>query len=56
MFWSLFIFREHSTWEPASIRVTYLFCGPTQKPVLATANTGKTGQVLEKMQVNRPEG
>ena len=24
MFWSLFIFREHSTWEPASSGVTYL--------------------------------
>ena len=34
-----------------------LFCGPTQKPVLATAKTGeKSGEVLEKMQVNGPEG
>ena len=36
------MFRGHSTREPASSRVTYLFCGPTQEPVLATANTGKT--------------
>ena len=34
-----------------------LFCVPTQEPVLATANTGKKlGGVLEKMQVNGPEG
>ena len=34
-----------------------LFCGPTQEPVLAKANTGKkSGEVLEKMQVNGPEG
>ena len=42
MSWSLFIFHGHSTREPASSRVTYLFCGPTQEPVLATANAGKT--------------
>ena len=41
MFWSLFVFCEHSTREPASSRVTYLFCWPTQEPTLATANTGK---------------
>ena len=34
-----------------------LFCGPTQEPVLAKANTGKkSGEVLEKMQLNGPEG
>ena len=38
------MFRGHSTREPASSRVTILFCGPTQKPVLATANTGKIGR------------
>ena len=49
MFWSLFIFRGHSPREPASGRVTILFCRPTQEPVLATANAGKTsGEVLEK--------
>ena len=35
-----------------------LVCGPTQEPVLATANTGKNqlGDVLGKMQVSGPEG
>ena len=33
-----------------------LFRGLTQEPALATANTGKTREVLEKMQVNGPEG
>ena len=42
MFWTFFIFRGHSTWEPTPGRVTYLFFLPTQEPVLATANTGKT--------------
>ena len=42
MFWSQFIFRGHSTRELPSSRVTYLFCQPTQEPVLTTANTGKT--------------
>ena len=42
MFLSLFIFREHSTREPASSRVAYVICRPTQEPVLATASTGKT--------------
>ena len=52
----------HSTREPASIvrnemqNDLSLFCGPTQEPVLATANTEKkSGAVLEKMQVNGPE-
>ena len=40
-FFSLFIFRGHSTREPASSRVTYFIQWPTQEPVLATANTGK---------------
>ena len=39
----------------------FLFCGLTQDSVLATANTGrkknkKTGEVLEQMRVNGPEG
>ena len=38
-FFSLFIFRRHSTREPASSRVTY-FILPTQEPLLATTNTG----------------
>ena len=37
-----------------------LFCGPTEEPVLATANRKKekkkSGENLEKMQVNGPEG
>ena len=33
-----------------------LFCGRTQEPVLATANTRKkSGEGLEKVQVNGPE-
>ena len=52
-FSSLFIFRGHSTQEPASNRVTSLLCRPTQEPALAKANTSKkSGEVLEKMQVN----
>ena len=51
-FLSLLIFRGHSTREPASSRVTYLVCRPTQQPVLATANTGKNREVFEKVQVN----
>ena len=46
MFWSLFIFCRHSTRAPASIfcdaGLPSLFCGSTQEPALATANTGKT--------------
>ena len=47
-FFSLFIFRGHSTRKPASGRVTYLFCRPTQEPVLATANTGIIGRGFGK--------
>ena len=36
-------------------RVTYLFYGPTQEPVLATVNTGKTRDSFwKKIQVNGP--
>ena len=47
MFRSLFIFRGNPTREPESVvcddkQVAYSFSGPTQEPVLATANTGKT--------------
>ena len=61
-FMSLFIFRGHSTREPASTvvsRMVYfiLWPGSTQETVFATANTGKNlGEVLEKMQVNGPGG
>ena len=37
-------------------KVNHLFFGPTQEPMLNTANTGKTQEVLEKMQVNGPGG
>ena len=61
IFWSLFIFRrpKHGNmhqYSGATCRVN-LFCGPTQEPVLATANTGKTQERFgEKMQVNGPGG
>ena len=49
MFWSLFIFRWHSTREPASVVCDeeqgdffYLFCRPTQEPALNTANKRKS--------------
>ena len=57
-FFSLFIFRGHSTREPASNRVTYSI-------LRAYTGTGvshgkhmkkQSGEVLEKMQVNGPEG
>ena len=42
MFLGLFIFRGHSTWEPASGRVTFFYsAGLHRNHVLATANTGK---------------
>ena len=55
-FFSLFIFCRHSAWEPASSRVTYSFCRPTQELVLATANKGKKSEVFENLQVNGLEG
>ena len=53
-FFSLLIFRGHSTREPASGRVTYFI-------LRAYTGTGKKigknyGEVLEKTQVNGPEG
>ena len=48
MFWSLFIFREHSTRESASSRMTLFFCGPTQEPVLAAANPRQLGRGFGK--------
>ena len=44
MFFSLFIFRGHSTWEPASGRVTYLIL----RACTATADTGKIGRGFGK--------
>ena len=57
VFLSLFIFRGHSTREPASSRVTFYSASLHRNHVLATANTEKkSGEVLEKMQVNGPVG
>ena len=56
MFFEPIYIRGHPTREPAFSRVTYLFCGPTQEPMLATANTGKNRERFVKMQVNGPEG
>ena len=47
-FLSLFIICGHSTWEPASSRVTYFI-------LRAYTGTKISGEVLEKMQVNGPE-
>ena len=41
-FLSLFIFCGHSTWEPASSKMTFLFRVCTKELVLAAANTEKT--------------
>ena len=72
MFWSLFVFRGHSSLEPAFSRVTYfilraykgtdvnnLFYSVSlqKKHVLATANTGEIRRGFgKKMQVNGLEG
>ena len=42
MFWSLFIFREHSTREPASSRVTYFILRAYTKTGVSHSNNGKT--------------
>ena len=44
MFWSLFIFRgtQHGNLHQFSVTMSRVICGPTQEPVLVTANTGKT--------------
>ena len=63
MFFSLFIFREHSTREPAFSRVTYFIPRPTQEPVIAAANTGKTrerfwknaGEWTGKVEISKEE-
>ena len=43
---------QHGNLHPAGWPI--LYCGPTQGPMWATQE--KTGEVLEKMQVNGPEG
>ena len=48
MFWSPFIFREHSTREPASNRVTYFILQAFTGTSVATANTGKTRERFGK--------
>ena len=49
IFFTLFVFRGHSTREPASSRMTYFL-------LRAYTGTKKSGEVLEKMQMNGPEG
>ena len=45
---------RHGNLHPAGWPI--LFCGPTQEPVLATANRKNSGEVMEKMQVNGLKG
>ena len=52
-FLSLFIFCGHSTWEPASSRLTYFVLRAyTETSVNQSQHRKKSGEVLEKMQVN----
>ena len=56
-FFSLFIFRRHSSREPASGRVTYFTVRAYTGTMFQRQPTQeKSGEVLEKMQVNGPEG
>ena len=48
-FFGLFIFRGHSTREPASSSVAYFI-------LQAHTGTKKSGEGLEKVKVNGPEG
>ena len=54
MFWSLFTFRGHFTWEPASIVCNdeqgdlFHSAGLHRNHVLATANTGEIGRGFGK--------
>ena len=45
MFWSLLIFREHSTREPASSRVTYFILWAYT--VIRVSHRKNSGEVLE---------
>ena len=57
MFWNLFIFRGHSTREPASGRVTYfILWAYTGTNVSHSLHRKNSEEVLEKMQVSGPEG
>ena len=56
-FFSLFIFRRHSTRETASSRVTYFILRAyTGTGVSHSQHRKKSAKILEKMQVNGPEG
>ena len=56
-FLSLFIFRGHLTREPASNIVAYFILRAyTGTDVSHNQHGEKSGEVLEKMQVNGPEG
>ena len=56
-FFCLFIFRGHSTWEPASSRLIYFILRAyTGTSVSQSQHRKKSGEVSEKMQVNGPEG
>ena len=53
----LFIFRGHSTREPASSRVIcFILRAYTGTGVSHSQHRKNSGEVLEKMQVNGPEG
>ena len=60
---SLFIFRGHSTREPASNRVTYFILRVYTGTVLATANTGNNwesfgknaGEWTERVEISKGE-
>ena len=59
--WILFIFRGESTREPASnvsmSRMTYFILGAqTGTGVSHSQHRKNSGEVLEKMQMNGPEG
>ena len=45
---------QHGNLHPAGWPI--LLCGPTQEPVLVTANAGKNRERFWKMQVNELEG
>ena len=56
MFWSLFIFREHSLREPASSRVTYFILRAYTGISVSYSYRKNSGEVWKKMQVNGLEG
>ena len=61
MFWDLFIFREHSTWEPAYRRVTYFILRAyTQEPQLTQEKIGRgfrknAGEWTGRVEISREE-